>query len=88
MEIFFSLLLFILKPDHFKYGECAGKWFEETTLTTGQKIVAGIILGGVIVLASPIIAFAGTVALGKKLKRKVKRSKPLPPDDFNFDDDF
>lgn len=62
-------------PDHYKYGECAGKWFEETNLSTGQRIVAGIILGGVIVLVSPLIALAGTIALGKKLKRRVRRPK-------------
>ena len=59
-------------PDHYKSGECEGKWFEDTTLSTGQRIVAGIILGGVIVLVSPLIALAGTIALGKKLKRKIK----------------
>lgn len=62
-------------PDHYKFGECEGKWFEDTNLTTGQKIVAGILLGGVIVIASPILALAGTIALGRKLKRKVKGTK-------------
>ena len=72
------------QPDHYKSGECEGKWFEETNLTTGQKIVAGIILGGVIVLVSPLIAFAGTVALGRKLKKKVKKPKK---NSFAFDSD-
>ena len=37
--------------------------------------MAGIIFGGVIVLASPILALAGTIALGRRLKRKVRRKK-------------
>ena len=72
---YYSCLFLCFQPDHYKYGECAGKWFEETNLSTGQRIVAGIILGGVIVLVSPLIALAGTIALGKKLKRRVRRPK-------------
>ena len=37
--------------------------------------MAGILLGGVILLASPLLALAGTVAIGRRLRRKVARRK-------------